>query len=129
MPDRERFECLRCERTFLSREALERHYDRNPEHAEAFVLDADAIDASGTVLPDSEWVETDETVETFVTVREGDPENIEMTYDPRNGSLVVEGVRDRELDLSSFWDEVGERLTWSFDGTYHKLQFHKEDDG
>lgn len=161
MTDRDRYDCLRCDRTFLSEEALDRHYDRNPAHAEQFVIDADAIEADATTLPGEEWVETDETVETFMRVVEaasadegasatedtatedasaddsdaaessaptGAVAGVEMTFDPDDASLVVHGARDQELDLSQFWEVVGDTLTWSFDGTYHKIQFHKDDE-
>lgn len=147
MTDRDQYDCLRCDRTFLSKEALDRHYDRNPDHAEKFVIDVDAIESNATTLPGGEWLETDETVETFITVAapassgeggaagaEGtatateSAAGVEMTYDPEAESLVVHGIRDRELDLSQFWDAVGDTLTWSFDGTYHKIQFYKDDE-
>ena len=169
MTDRDRYHCRRCDRTFLSKEALDRHYGRNPDHAEQFVIDVDAIESDAATLPGEEWVETDETVETFITVAEptsapdssasddsAAPESsdapsnepseksssegdevtgtggaacIEMTYDPETASLVIHGIRDRELDLSQFWEAVGDKLTWSFDGTYHKIQFYKDDEG
>lgn len=155
MTDRDRYDCLRCDRTFLSKEALDHHYDRNPDHAEQFVIDVDAIGSDATTLPGGEWVETDETVETFMMVAEPtsaaddsaavessdassgeggaaagaeSAAGVEMTYDPEAPTLVVHGIRDRELDLSQFWEAVGDKLTWSFDGTYHKIQFYKDDE-
>lgn len=144
MTDRDQYDCLRCDRTFLSKAALDRHYDRNPDHAEKFVIDADAIESDATILPGGKWLETDETVETFITVAaptssgEGcaagaesaaaateSGAGVEMTFDPEAASLVVHGIRDREIDLSQFWDAVGDTLTWSFDGTYLKIQFYK----
>lgn len=122
----EEFSCIRCSATYLSEEALERHYDWNPEHAEPIVLDADALESDGETLRDGAWLEFDDRVETFLTVADGvDGRSLEMTYRPEDGDVVVEGPRTQTIDVSDAQEVASDRLRWSFDGTYLTLSFLK----
>lgn len=122
------FGCIRCSATFLSEEALERHYDWNPEHAEPVTLDVRGIDEEGTRLEDSAWVEFENRIETFLTVAENVDENaLEMTYRPEEGSVLVDGPRERTIDVSEVQELASDRMRWSFDGTYYKLAFLKRE--
>lgn len=123
----ERFDCIRCSATFLSEEALQRHYDWNPEHAEPVRLDARELEDEGTKLKDSAWVEFDDRIETFLTVAEDvDGRRLEMTYRPEEGSIHIGGTHEQTIDVSEAQELASSRLRWSFDGTYHKLALLKE---
>lgn len=122
-----RFGCIRCSATFLSEEALQRHYDWNPEHAEPVRLDARGLEDEGTKLDDSAWVEFDDRIETFLTVTEGvDERRLEMTYRPEDGSILIDGAYEQTLDVRKAQELASPRIRWSFDGTYHKLALLKE---
>ncbi|WP_336343523.1 hypothetical protein [Halalkalicoccus ordinarius] len=122
----EEFDCIRCSATFLSEEALQRHYDWNPEHAEPVTLDARGLEEEGTKLEDSAWVEFDDRIETFLTVAEDANENaLEMTYRPEEGSVLVDGPREQTIDVSEVQERASDRIRWSFNGTYYKLAFLK----
>lgn len=122
----DRFDCIRCSASFLSEEALRRHYDWNPEHSEPITLDARGLEDEGTKLEDSAWVEFDDRIETFLTVVEDVDENrLEMTYRPEDGSVLIGGAHEQTIDVSEVQELTSDRLRWSFDGTYHKLAFLK----
>lgn len=122
----EEFGCIRCSATFLSEEALERHYDWNPEHSEPVTLDARALEEEGTTLEDSAWVEFDDRIETFLTVAEDvDETALEMTYRPEEGSVLIAGPREQTIDVSEAQKLASHRMRWSFDGAYYKLAFLK----
>lgn len=124
------FSCIRCSATFLSEEALQRHYDWNPEHSEPVTLDVRGLEEAeeGTKLEDSAWIEFDDRIETFLTVAEDADENaLEMTYRPEEGSVLVDGPREQTIDVSEVQELTSHRMRWSFDGTYYKLAFLKED--
>lgn len=123
----ERFDCIRCSASFLSEEALQRHYDWNPEHAEPVRLDARGLEEEGTKLEDSAWVEFDDRIETFLTVAEAvDGRRLEMTYRPEDGSILIDGAYEQTIDVSEAQELASNRLRWSFDGTYYKLALLKE---
>lgn len=125
----DRFDCIRCSATFLSEEALQRHYDWNPEHAEPVRLDARGLEEEGTKLEDSAWVEFDDRIETFLTVAEdADGRRLEMTYRPEDGSILIGGAYEQTIDVSEAQELASSRLRWSFEGTYHKLALLKERD-
>jgi hypothetical protein len=120
------FSCPRCPAAYLSEEALERHYEWNPGHAETVVLDARELESEGEKLAGSEWVELDDRVETFLTVPgDVDERSLEMTYRPGEGALIVEGALERRIDVSDVQERASDRFRWSFDGTYHRIAFLK----
>lgn len=123
----DRFGCIRCSATFLSEEALQRHYGWNPAHSEPITLDARGLESEGTRLEDSEWVEFDDRIETFLAVVDDvDERGLEMTYRPEDGSVLVGGTHDQTIDVSEIQRFASPQLRWSFDGTYYKLAFLKE---
>lgn len=125
--EEDRFDCIRCSASFLSEEALQRHYDWTPEHSEPVRLDARGLDEEGTRLKDSAWVEFEDRIETFLTAAEDVDEGaLEMTYRPEEGSVVIGGAHEQTIDVSEAQERASDRIQWSFDGTYHKLAFLKE---
>ena len=124
----DRFDCIRCSATFLSEEALQRHYDWNPEHAEPVTLDVRGLDDGGTKLEGSAWIEFGDRIETFLTiVEDADERRLEMTYRPEVGSVLIDGPREQPIDVSEVQELASNRMRWSFDGTYYKLAFLKEE--
>ena len=88
------------------------------------ILDAGELD--GSTLDDSGWVELDDRVETFLTVADGvDGRGLEVTYRPGDGDVVIDGPRERTIDVSDAQERASDRLRWSFDGTYLTLSFLK----
>ena len=126
MDNRARVGCLRCNRKFLSEAARTRHYRRIPEHGEPVTFDVRDLLSTGTKLPNADWVEFEDRVETFLAVSEDvDASSLEMCYLPEEGIVVVSGPLDQEIDVSDVQEIASNRLQWSFDGTYFKLAFLK----
>ena len=124
----DRFKCLRCSREFLSEYQLERHHVWNPEHREPIVLDAQELAENGETLPDSDWVEFDDRVETFLRVVDGvDIAALEFQYRPDTARVIVNGPHGgrQTIDVSEIQDRSSDNLKLSLDGTYLKLGFLK----
>lgn len=124
----EQFECVRCDRKFLSEEALSRHYDQNPKHREPVTIDAQTLVEKGKRVRDSEWVELDDRVETFLKATGSvDEREIEMQYYPAEGTVVFDGPHGetKTIDVDEMQDAASESIQWSFDGEFQKLAFLK----
>ena len=124
----EKFRCLRCCRTFLTENALDQHYDWEPEHAKPVTINAGALGEQGAKLENSEWVDFEDRIETFLTVPERvDEHGLEMVYDPDEGTVVVTGIRDQTIDVRQIQELASNQLRWSFDGRHLILAFQKRE--
>lgn len=124
----EKYDCVRCDRKFLSENQLRRHYDRNPTHRKPVTLDARAVTQEVQTLPDSEWVDFDDRVETFLQVAEGtDPHELEFRYHPDEARVTINGAHGERqtLDVSDMQAFASATLQWSFGGEYLQLAFLK----
>lgn len=128
----ETFACAGCARRFLTASARRRHYEWNPNHADA--TDAESTpgernaaaaprpDADATTGVGDRWVEFDDRFETFLTF-DGPSDRIDLEYRPDEGVVVVERPAERRIDVSAVRALTAGRLRWTFDGTYLTLAF------
>ena len=125
----EQFNCPRCYREFLSEYQLERHYSWNPKHGEPVSIDVRDLPDEGERLQDSNWVEFDDRVETFLRVVDDvDVAELEFRYHPDTGSVVVDGGREIEqtIDVSEVQDLTSDQIQLSFGSGYLKVAFLKQ---
>lgn len=127
MVRKERFHCNRCARAFLSKDALMQHYDQRPGHPNPVTINARNLKEEGTALEDTDWVEFDNRVETYLEVVDAvDEESLEMTYRPEEGTTTISNeVVDQTINVDRIQDLTSDHFRWSFDGTYHRLAFLK----
>jgi len=135
----ETFACTGCTRRFLTASARRRHYEWNPEHADA--TDAESTpsvradtEAAAAPRPDADattvgdrWVEFDDRFETFLTF-DGERRRIDVEYRPRKGAVVVEHPEERQIDVSAVSGVATGRVRWAFDGTFLTLTVPKSAD-
>ncbi|MDL0130806.1 hypothetical protein PNP59_07600 [Halobacterium salinarum] len=121
---REQWSCPSCERNFRSHRGLQRHYDTNPEHADA-VIDIDReLEQGEGASGGSEWVEFDDRVETFRKLpEEVDESEITVTHDATNHCVRISGAHEEPIDTNPVSETIDGEVEWRTSGRYLVLLF------
>ncbi|AFK19413.1 hypothetical protein E6P09_11555 [Haloferax mediterranei ATCC 33500] len=122
---RQRWTCATCQRAFLTRRALQRHYGTNPDHSKT-VIDMRDIEpeqnSSGWV--DANWVAFDDRVETFIVLSEEiEAEDIAVEYRESAGYVEVTGAHEETIDTSAISDLIQGAVMWRLEGGYLLISF------
>jgi hypothetical protein len=122
--------CPACDRTFLSHQALQQHYEANPDHADTTVdaqTPEEEVDKNQT---GSEWIAFDDRVETFILLPEGaSKDNLTVAYQPDEDLVEVGGATEATVDTSDITVSTEDEVSWRVTGRYLVMTLSRRDDG
>lgn len=93
-------------------------------------MDVRDLPEEGERLQDSNWVEFDDRIETFLRVVDDvEISELEIRYHPGRANVVVDGedALEQTIDVSDVQDVSSDHIQLSFGGEYLKMAFLKPD--
>lgn len=121
---REQWSCPSCHRKFRSHRGLQRHYDTNPEHAEAMIDVDQELEQDESTSAGTEWVKFDDRVETFCKLPdEFDESEITVTHDSATHCVRISGAHENSIDTSPVSEAIDGDVEWRSSGRYLVLSF------
>lgn len=118
--------CQTCNRKFLSYQGLQRHYSRNPDHADTTVSAQTAETAFDKTQTNSEWVTFDDRVETFVMLPEDVTEDsLTVSHHSDEELITISGATEKTISTSEITATTKDDVSWRVTGRYLIVSFSR----